>query len=463
MAWTAGTPLAMPARGPYTVSCYLMQRLLQSPTRLLLGLACVLGCTGCVDYNRRTHDALTSFESGQFDRAIDAYAERNVTKSKFLRGAEAGMVALAAGDWQRAIRYLGDAASEVEEVEREALISGERAAEDIGAWLFNEGAANYTGEGYERVTLHAGLALAYLASGQVSDMMVEVRRADALLVSEEEFYDKRYGAGGLAHFLSAVGYELMGQSDDAYIDYKRLEEKGLGSELTGRSLERLARALDRDEHQLWLETYGPGTPLPEGAASIVVIAGVGYGPYKAESTLDIPTHDGLFQMSVPGYFQRQQPISSLELDAGHGHPVETVIIEDVARVASENLEDRLGWIAIRSGLRGAVKLGMTDALEDEHGVGGRLAGDLFMFLTERADLRAWRTLPDTWQAGRLWVQPGEHQLRLSALGGESRVLGVYDLQPGETMFVVARTLGSRLFAYPVGGTPVAPPGVEEKP
>jgi hypothetical protein len=100
---------------------------------------------------------------------------------------------------------------------------------------------------------------------------------------------------------------------------------------------------------------------------------------------------------------------------------------------------------------------MTHALSDEHGAAGELAGDLFMLLTERADLRAWRTLPDTWQAGRLWVQPGEHQLRLSALGGESEVLGVFDLQPGETMFVVARTLGRRLFAYPVGGTPVVVP------
>ncbi len=435
-----------------------MLRLPTSSLCVTLALLGGLGSVSCVDYNRRTNDALTSFESGQFDRALTQYVERTVTNSDFLRGAEGGMVALAAGDWPGAIEHLGAAATEVEELESEALISGERAAEGLGTWLFNAGAADYTGEGYERVTWHAGLALAYLAGGQVSDMMVEVRRADALLVSEEEFYDKRYGAGGLAHFLSAVGYELMGQQDDAYIDYKRLEEKGLGSELTGRSLERLARELNRtDEHRLWLDTYGPATPLPEGAASIVVIAGVGYGAYKVESTLDVPTGDGLFQMSVPGFVQRPQPISALELDAGHGNPVQTVIVEDVARVASDNLDDRLVWIGIKSGLRGAVKLGMTHALSDEHGAVGELAGDLFMLLTERADLRAWRTLPDTWQAGRLWVQPGEHQLRLSALGGESKVLGVFDLQPGETMFVVARTLGRRLFAYPVGGTPVVVP------
>jgi len=102
-------------------------------------------------------------------------------------------------------------------------------------------------------------------------------------------------------------------------------------------------------------------------------------------------------------------------------------------------------------VRTFLKRGLTRKLQKEHAWLGRIAGDVFTFLSEHADLRSWQTLPDTWQAARLFVEPGRHEIALDAIGGENLVLGTFELEPGETLVVLARTLGSRLYAYPIGG------------
>jgi hypothetical protein len=151
----------------------------------------------------------------------------------------------------------------------------------------------------------------------------------------------------------------------------------------------------------------------------VIIAGVGEGPYKREITLPIPTPDGLLQWSVPSYERRAQAVGDVELSlVGGSQSVRTVVIEDVSVVAKENLDDRLLLLSAKSAVRAVLKRELTQQLEKEADWIGRLAGDLFTLVTERADLRSWQTLPDTWQGARAFVPPGTHALILQARGGE---------------------------------------------
>ena len=162
-------------------------------------------------------------------------------------------------------------------------------------------------------------------------------------------------------------------------------------------------------------------------------------------------------MAVPGYTVRPQPVSAVRLiERASGVSVHSDLIEDVSKIARENLEDRLLWIATKSAARGLLKRELTQQLEKEYDEIGLIAGDLFTFMTERADLRAWLTLPDSYQACRMFVPPGAHGLTLEAVGGESVDLGTYALDPGETMLVFARTLGTRLHAHVIGGKTVGP-------
>jgi len=421
-------------------------------------LAVCLACVACRSYNDKTAGALEDFRRGRFDVARDAYATGKLTDSGFLAGAEAGMVALTAGDWEGALEHLGRAAGEVAEIEDRAIASPEQAGEILVSWVVNEGVKAYYGEGYERVQLHAALAIAYFGTGASESAMVEARRANLLLESEEKLYDKDYRAGGLGHLISAIAYEILQEPNDAYIDYARMESKGLAPELVGPALVRLARSLGfSEEAERWQARYGDGEPLAPDAARIIVIAGIGLGPYKRDTTLTIPTPDGLIQWSVPEYVRRPQPVPHVALEVRDaGSPVRTVIVEDVAEIARRNLADRIAWLGAKSAVRAWLKYAVTDQLGDRYGTWARVAGALFTFATERADLRAWHTLPDTWQAARLFVDPGVHRLWIHAPGAGSVDVGDRALEPGETMFVFVRTVEHHLYVHPVGGVAIAP-------
>src|SRR5262249_43320598 len=145
--------------------------------------------------------------SGHFEKASADYSG---VSSAFLAGAEAGTVDLTAGDWDGALVHFGKAADAVHDIEGRALAGPERLGEGLASWALNDTALAYQGEGFERVYVHCGLALAYLAKGKLDDVYVEARLSNQLLESEEKLYNTKYEAGGWGHLISAVTYELIG-------------------------------------------------------------------------------------------------------------------------------------------------------------------------------------------------------------------------------------------------------------
>lgn len=421
-------------------------------TSLVLGLL----LASCATYPQKTEGALGDFQRGQFGSALEAYSDPETCDSTFLTGAEAGTVALTAGEWEQALEQMHGAAEFVKEYERRALLGQEALTEFLASWALNDTAKAYYGEGFERVYLHCGLAMAYLAQGKLDDVYVEARLSNKLLEAEETLYDKSYRAGALGHLISALAYELIGEPDQAYIDYRRMVEKDVGTQLAGRELVRLANQMQReDDIPLWTERFGPAEELLEGAGSVVVIAGVGLGPYKVETRIPIPTEQGLVPISAAGFETRPQPVNAMRLRAVESQLAQdTILLESVSTIAKENLEDRIFWEVAKSVARGFLKRELTKKLGDSYGWQGALAGNLFAFISERADLRCWMTLPDSWQACRLYLPPGIHTLNLEAIGGQNLGLGTFELEAGETMLVFARTLGYAAYAHTIGGKPV---------
>lgn len=417
----------------------------------LLWLLLVL--PACATYPERTARGLEAFRAGRLDEAVTLYSDRDFTRSEFLAGAEAGTVAMAAGDWERAIAELDRAAARVREHEDRALISVESAGEELATLFFNEGMRSYVGEGYERVLVRSLLAKAYLATGNVEGLWVETRRANRLLTREEELYETKYRAGGLGHFLSALAYELLDEPDNALIDYRRMLEKEVGVDIAGRAAVRLAARLRRlGDFPEWVERFGEPPDLPPGAASVVLIAGVGLAPYKYETSITVPTPWGIARWAVPEYSDRPQPIERVQLvleDAGLA--VDGSVVENVRDVMRKNLSDRIGWLAVRSAGRAALKLTAREQLRKETGLLGALAGDIFTLATERADLRGWTTLPASFHAARAFVPAGVHRVGFVAVGGDSVDLGTFELVPGETLIILARTVDRRVFAHAIGG------------
>ncbi len=423
-----------------------------------LALALLLGgLASCASYNVRTAHAQQDFRAGDFAGAIAEFSKTKVTGSEFLSGAEAGVAAMTAGDWDGAVQHLTRAADAARDIEDTALLDPGSVGEELISWVLNDTFSSYYGEGYERACLHACLGLAYLGQGNVEGLLVEVRRANKLLAAEESLYDTSYQAGGLAHFLSAVGYELLGEPDNAYIDYRALEAKDVGGALVGKSLLRIADQLHRTEDlPAWRARWGEPPTYPEGACPIILIGGVGMGPHKEEFRLEIPTGKGLLVWAVPTFVHETPYVTGLRLRAGDV-VVDSVVLEDVGSVAEQNLDDRIAYLAAKSAVRAVMKKELARELGREHEAIGWIAGTLFALATERADLRAWSTLPSQWHAARAYVAPGEVEITLDARGGEHLSLGRYALEPGETVFVLARTIGTRLHAHVLGGELLADP------
>jgi hypothetical protein len=315
------------------------------------------GAAACTSYPNRTAAAFGAFQNGHLEQAQKLYADPNTTGSEFLTYAETGMCAMAAGDWDMALDELSKAATLSKAFEDEALINPASAGEALLSWTINESMTSYKGEGYERVMIHACLAMIYLAKGDATGAQVEARRANGLLETEEKLYEKSYHAGGLGTVLSAISYELQRKPADAYIDYERMIDKEVGQPLAGRALVRLSGALHRnDDHAKWESQFGADDERPPDAASVVIVAGVGIAPFKREITLPIPTPDGVLQWSVPEYESRPQQVSGLVLDVSGGdRSVRTVVVEDVDAVSRENLNDRIVWLAAKSAVRAFLK------------------------------------------------------------------------------------------------------------
>lgn len=419
--------------------------------RLLIPLVALaaLATSACRSYPERNQRALDDLRKGRFEQAAAALEDNE----GFLGPAEAGTVRLAAGQWEAASRDFLRAAEIVDRIEERGPLGPTELAEDLTTLLVNERQSTYRGEGFERVQVHAMAALAFLGTGRLESVGVEVRRANQLLEREQELYDSEYAAGGLGHFLSALAYELRGDLDDALIDYRRMDEKGLAPALVGPELSRLAARLGREDLLPGLvERFGGPVVVPEGHARVVLIAGVGLGPYKVEESLQVLVPAGAVAVAVPDYRRRPQAVSALELRLPELDTVaRSVVVEDLTGVAERNLADRIGLLALRSGARAAGRLAISKNLRDSKDYAAAMAMDVFSLLVERADLRCWLTLPDSWQVAQAWVPPGEHRLLLDALGGSSSDLGRIELLPGETLFVLARTVESALFAHVLGG------------
>ena len=406
---------------------------------------------GCRTYTERTSRAKALFESGRFEAAANLFEDTDYTGSTFLSGAEGGLAALMGGDLERAIDLLTRAAAFAEDVEDQSIADPTALAQTLTSWALSETAIDYKGEGYERVMVHACLGLSYLAQGSIDGLLVEVRRANALLSAEEKLYDTEYAAGGFGHFLSALGYELRGQYDEAYIDYYKLYEKGMALPLVQPAMIRSAKKARRlEDASNWIQQFGDVDPVPEDAAQVILIAGVGRGAEKVESRIDVPTSNGVFSWAVPHFAVPPQQIAELELQTADLR-ARSVILEDVASVAEKNLSDRLAMLSVKSAVRGALKKELAREMRKQHGEGAFAIAQIFAIATERADLRSWTTLPATWQAARTYPRPGLVDIQLHALGGESIYLGTYDMEPGETIFLLARTVGPRVFAQVIGG------------
>jgi hypothetical protein len=445
---------------------------------------------------------------------LTALSKRLAGKDRLLALLERGRLQQIEGRPAASLADFTAAAEWLQQHDEAALVTVRGAGRQAGAMLVNDATLPYAGDGYERVFLHTFQALNYLAAGQLDGAGVEIRLANeeqerararheaAISRARREAADS--GAGfvesrpeavqALAKAEAAVGavtssfqnaytfclsaavYEMLGQPNDAYIDYKRALEIHPGNRVVQRQLLRLARQLGMGEdlERFRLQFQAEPAAPPAGQGEVAVFYEEGFVPPKVELKFPIPVPDtklsGFTAAAVPMYAPPCGQPAPLAVARADGERLgETEPVCDVRALAVKALKERLPVILTRQAVRTTLKglaahqthqqvLKSGEGQENE-GLAtlATLGVSALSYVTENADLRSWLSLPAFTQVLRAPLPAGECRLRLCAAGGGAAAeIGVPIRENRLTLLHVIRA-GNRLTCTIIPPAGTAPP------
>lgn len=513
-------------------------RRLAATLGLLLLVGGASGCTVFGDYNEATREARDAFQRGDFDTAVALYSEDlDSINDSLLYRLEAGMSAHVGYQYERSFQLLDAAYRRVVEYQDQALLEAGKAAQQIGRILVNEKTAPYEGEVFEQVMLQAYQAKNVFLAGRRDGVITEALRCydiqdkarriyeeelrttqeeanqraegDAFkmgdveaemqkaytypeqdLKSAEAVYDMRYVRYLVAFLRDAVATRDA-DYNSALIDLKYIADVFPTSPFVQRELERLTRLSGDGELASQLrERYGL-PEQPRGLGSVALFFEAGLAPKKREFKMIFPTYSGAAAFAMPIYEPVRNPVRGVILEIGEER-VPALLMTNLEEVAFRYHRDRLPLMIARQVIRLAVKIGLQEGgraviANTGDGVGSQagalawtIGASIWNVVSEQADLRCWRTLPQTLHATRVYLPPGEYPARLILLGEGGGQVGVHELgtirvAAGRHRMISARSLGRSVYSDlghedydeplpepPPAETPETPPSTPDK-
>jgi hypothetical protein len=239
---------------------------------------------------------------------------------------------------------------------------------------------------------------------------------------------------------------------------------------------RLARAGGSAYQVKEVVEKNPGLKIPgKTEGSVAVLFEQGMAPHKEEFAIVFPIRTGVGKFALPLYHTSSDCHCG---DKFHRNPGENVgahvrlvvgdqtcesgVLTDLTTVAFRYHKDRMPLLITKAIIRTVLKAAAAEATHEgvKAAVGkksgwGEAAGFAAGFAvsvagaaTEQADLRAWLSLPASFQAARVWLPQGEYPAKLELLDGSgnaiaSEDLGTLKVKASAVRFVDARSLGRR--------------------
>ncbi|MDQ8035912.1 MAG: hypothetical protein REI12_00705 [Pedobacter sp.] len=330
-----------------------------------------------------------------------------------------------------------------------AVISASSYAASGASLLTNDNARPYEGRTYERVFVHQYQALNYLAKGDATGALVEVRRANQVQVDalakkdgkvdsaradaekkglDENQYSNYFSPMDLAagrvktgfqnaatFYLSGLIYEATGSTNDAFIDYRKALELVPDNPYLQKDVVRTGMSVGLDDVKKLAQQIGNVQVGPKtGEGELVIYVEEGYVPAKQGIGIPIWTSKTLNTVSFPIYADAIAPTPVVvHVD---GAALESALLVDTRALAVRTLKDEVPGMLARAFLRLLTKQEMQRQAQnnDSTGLLG-LATTLYSLVTDQPDLRSWLTLPGSGQVVRLPLAAGDHTLSLPGL------------------------------------------------
>lgn len=437
--------------------------------------------------------------------------------NKLLHFLEQGRIAQLQQADDASLTLYRDAISLFESQAFDAHLDLSNTAQTGTAFLTNDNARPYRGEHYERSFLHLYQALNYLFQKNLEGAAVEVRRLnriqrEALAKNEKVLAELSENAqtqlselpidnqsthadidayvaaqdaaaqnvkhgfqNAYGFFVSGLIYELRGDDNDAYIDYKKAQALNPAVPFLQHSLLRLAKTLGfTQEYARWQRQFKSQSPTQSANANssanpnanpsansnpaqgeVVVLYESGLVPVKKEAALSVPDLSGRYHsFSFPYYDQSRWASYPLRITtrspkASTSRVQQTHVLTDTYPLAAKALKDKRAALIARQLTRSVAKAQLHTISEKEGGALGSVLANIYNIITERADLRSWLTLPRTLQASRFNMPNGAHVLNLknSGLGANHQHEIVVNTQG--TTLVYVTTIGRQFYVRSV--------------
>ena len=437
--------------------------------------------TGYSGQARDFQSAISAGNSGSLQEEINDMDRRCRSADRILYLQERGRMYSILGN-RKASEDDFQVASDAFEAERmKAVISASDAYFSATAIATNDMAIPYGGYGFEKVMLHNFQALNFILDRNYDFARIELNHADVeqqysmekhqKLVAKaeqerqqqmldldsanatlaEKTSESMFGAGAVKNsFQNAFTFYLRGalfedskSYDRALIEYKKALEIYPGNRFVAESAMRVARlnGSTRDAQNL-VNAFGnalKGDPCPQGYGRVMVVYEAGF--VAGRSTIKVPFlwNDQLLSLVLPFYNTSDyRPAPELDVSSG-GAATRTQSICNLDAMAVRALKEDYTAILVRQALRMVAKYQMEKRAGD--GALGALM-TITNFVTDNADDRNWRTLPQEVQVAEFFMPAGNNTVTCSSLGLSGSI--TLAIKPEQTHFLVVSQLGQSL-------------------
>jgi len=436
----------------------------------LFGVPVLLATVGCISYSASHLSLQDDLASGHFDQAIQSLSSKS--KDHLLNLLEKAQFEHYAGQWTLS----NEDFEEAERLSRDLLTRS--LSKEALALISNDRSLDYRAAPWEMAMIPYYRAFNYLALDQPDEALVEARKAgellkqsvDAILRQEGEKDQKKLpDTNPFLLYFSGMLYEMSGNLNDAFIDYRNALRSYEVDETREPVPQALIEDIVRTGTQLGFETevetlqreypdlFKALPPAPKASqAHLIVFVESGWIPHREEVRIDLPIleSDPVYNLQesalrladrvswqpAPGIGVRYwlslalPRMSERPSEAIHGRIRIPGDDREGSLVPLDNLDARArktfdaGYpkILLRTIFRALLKYTASEqARKEDQNLG--LLFNIAGSLSERADTRSWLTLPCRISMIRMDLPPGDYDFDLEFWNAQGSVVG------GETL------------------------------
>lgn len=409
----------------------------RSLTSAVLVASALAGCAGnpMRQYDTELKETVQLVKTGAVKQAIDQLEKNNtagvISKDKdILYYFEKGELLTLNSNYAGGQESWLKADEVVRDWEDSVKTDASKVIGDVGSFLVNDKTRRYDGQDYEKVMLSTNLTLSHIMQGNYDLARIEMKKTYEREKLIESFREKEYDklredakkqevtadikqmkdypmaeldtpeVNGLkngfqntfAHYLAGYFFEVTGERSLAEPGYRNALQLAPNSRIV----------------QAGLKDVGRRHPGPKESDVLFVIES-GFAPSWKSITvpIPIPRHSGglmvtplsfpLIKSENPGF------VPSMVSVAGKQLPVET--LTNIDSMARRLLKDQMPGILLRTVIRAVVK----SVAQDQAYKGGLVLGvitNVATVVSEQADDRSWRTLPERISVARATLPQG---------------------------------------------------------